>query len=69
MDKWKEITNFCDEYKVPKQIVTNYLDAIQIGDIIMMESYLSILYNQCPKRLHSDLKKDLNELAKDYFNV
>ena len=59
-------SNFCDEYNLDGKILRNYFEAMKMNDTMSLEIYSMLLFNDCPKELFDEMKKELKELVKHY---
>lgn len=63
-----DIYQLSEKYKVSEQVLTNYIESIQINDLEHLEIYNLIINETCPQHLHEEFKKDIKNIIKQKRN-
>lgn len=57
-----DIYQLSEKYKVSEQVITNYIESIQLNDTEHLEIYNLIINETCPHHLQSHFKTDVKKI-------
>lgn len=59
--------DFCNKYGVELGVLRKYLSYLEMGDLLNADVYHVLLCENCQRKQLDELKKDLDNIIKKYF--